>query len=308
MHTPTSPSELRINNDGENRAKWHKMLAELAEAGWAVETDGASTTIAQTVSLIPDPAGAEPSGFAVLEALGATEIERLLVAPLPDDVAAENILIGFNWTFVEAGPYCGIARSPSRGTEGARSIRPPEGLHGKSLKELGKFLFSTDPLSRSLGLAAVNAYWNRRDMRYPEETAKGGFAALQPPGDGVIIIGGFRGATKRLPQARIVEREPKPGDIPAEEAGPAIHGAKTLIITAQTLMNASLAPLLPLAGPQTRKVLLGPSAPLCPGLLAHVEEVAATVVLDPPAIERFIRESGTMIMLDGITESRWLAR
>ncbi|MDC5818785.1 DUF364 domain-containing protein [Vibrio europaeus] len=242
---------------------------------------------------------------------GYGKMEKMLAESVASDVYVDKVIIGYNWTLVRAGDLAGIARSPERGTEGARTIRPPEGFVGKPLRELAEYLCSSDALMRSLGLAAINAWWNRQEM-LPEAKSflatSGGLSAIQPPGDGVIIVGGFRGAQKRLPLARIVEREPKPGDISVEEAPEAYKQAKQLAITAQTLMNGSLSSILELSNTVPHRSLVGPSAPLCPLLFQFgLDEISGAVVVNADAAESFILESGTMIMLEHIAQSRYLS-
>ncbi len=239
-----------------------------------------------------------------------TTIEATLIQSIPRGHIVDKVIVGLNWSMVRSHHLCGIARSPSRDTEGARTIRPENGFKGLDLADIAANLNSTDPLARSIGLAAVNAYWNRPDANYNEITSVGGFAGLTPPGDGVIIIGGFRGVLKRLPKARIVEREPKESsDIPETKAAPYIAKAQTLAITAQTLMNNSLNQILDIAVNVPHQILIGPSAPLCPLLLDHgLHEVSAAVIKDADAAEEFICETGTMIMLDHIAKSVYLKR
>ncbi|PIE28294.1 hypothetical protein CSA57_14605 [candidate division KSB3 bacterium] len=168
-------------------------------------------------------------------------------------------------------------------------------------------LCASDPLSRSIGLAAINAFWNHPTSTGDRQAI--GFDRFEPPGDGLVIVGGFRDAARRLPHARIVEREPKPGDIPVEEATPVIAGAKALVITGQTLMNGSLESLLRLSQPVKRRMLFGPSVTLSPVLLDHgLDELCGFAVWDHDAIERFICESGAMIMRDDLTQARLLCR
>lgn len=288
--------------------QWLQTIARLQEAGWPLETLGDKAKI-DSLTLKKDPSAAPVADITILQSLGAGQVETTLVQSIPEGIAVDRLLIGFNWVLVRAGNLCGIARSPDRGTEGARTIRPDGGFAGQSLRDLAQNLLSLDPLARALGLAAINTFWNRPDASYPSITETGGFAAIEPPGDGLVIIGGFRAAQRRLPQARVVEREPKPGDIPAHEATPALQAAKTLAITGQTLMNGSLAPLLQNVGPGPHKLLVGPSTPLCPLLLDHgLDELSAAVILDPDAAERFICESGTMIMRDEIARSAYLRK
>lgn len=74
-------------------------------------------------------------------------------------------------------------------------------------------------------------------------------------------------------------------------------------------MNGSLTPLLNTAGSGPRKLLVGPSTPLCPLLLDHgLDELSTAVILDPEAAERFVFESGTMIMRDKIARSAYLRK
>lgn len=238
------------------------------------------------------------------------EMEYVLSNSVTSNITVDKVIIAHNWTMVRAGELCGVARSPDRGTEGARSIRPAEGFGGKSLRELAGYLCSSDSLMRSVGLAAINAWWNRKEQLTEaamHESSTGGLSAIEAPGDGVVIIGGFRGAQKRLPMSRIVEREPKPGDISVEDAPKAYKTAKHLAITAQTLMNGSLQSILDLSTMVPQRSLIGPSAPLCPLLFDFgITEISGAVIIDANATETFILESGSMIMLEHIAQSRYL--
>ncbi|WED25771.1 DUF364 domain-containing protein [Vibrio sp. DW001] len=237
-------------------------------------------------------------------------MEQVLAGSVNSDTLVDKVIIGLNWTMVRAGDLCGVARSPDRGTEGARTIRPSEGFSGKTLGELAGYLCSPDSLMRSLGLAAVNAWWNRKEL-FPEAekfvTEMGGLSAIEAPGENVVIVGGFRGAQKRLPLSRIIEREPKPGDTSVEDAPQAYAEAKQLAITAQTLMNGSLPSILEQSAMVSSRILVGPSTPLCPLLFNFgLTELSGAVIIDADAAETFILESGTMIMLDNIAVSRHL--
>ncbi|MEM7173112.1 MAG: DUF364 domain-containing protein [Pseudomonadota bacterium] len=252
----------------------------------------------------------KPDAFEIVSRLGGADLETALAESVSAHPIVDKVLVVLNWTLIRAGDLRGIARSPSRGTEGERTIRPESGFVGKSLKEVAAYLCSLDPLPRSLGLAAVNAFWNRLD---PTEDVKqliqtnGGLGGIEAPGDGVVIVGGFRAAQKRLPKARIVEREPKPGYIAVEDAAQAYKQAKVLAITAQTLMNGTLEPILRASTIVSRRMFVGLSTPLCQHILAHgVDEAFGAVIIDPDATEKFINETGSMIILDHIARSRCL--
>lgn len=325
---PLLSGSVAVDAAGESgRAAWETALADLRAAGWRLGPEDGQIRLAdagdhdpsaQAPTVVRCGTAAEaarfdaiaPDAFAILDGLGGAGLERDLAASVPSGPVADKVAVGLNWTLVRAGDLCGIARSPARGTQGARTIRPDEGFAGKSLRDLAAYLRGFDPLARSLGLAAVNCFWNRPEPAeavIPLIRPKGGLAGIAPPGDGVVVVGGFRGAQKRLPEARIVEREPKPGDISVEDAPAAFRAARTLAITAETLMNGSLAPILEASAMVPRRLLVGPSAPACPVVLDHgLDETFGAVVIDPDAAERFILETGTMIMLDRIARGRSL--
>lgn len=309
---------VQLTKQGDKKA-WTRILFELQEAGWQLEHIPDGIIVGEDLSsgkrlkvriLDSDhPQGTAPQGFAILEALGATQIERVLCERIPRGILVDKVVVGFNWSLVRAGSYCGIARSPERGTQGARTIRPKNGFQGIELADLAAYLKSTDPLSRSVGLAAVNAFWNRSDVDYEHRVSAGGLSSLEPPGEGVVIVGGFRGAARRLPMAKIVEREPKKGDISSQKAVTVMGRAKVLAITAQALMNGSLGLVLKASESVPHRMLVGPSAPLCPLLFkCGLDEISAAIIKNPDAAEAFILETGTMIMLDHITETAYLRR
>ncbi len=301
----------------QRRQRFAAEIALLSSFGWRITPPDSGPRDAPDMQVVPlgecdapndiptlircdraHPDAIEPDGFAMLSALGGGQIERDLAASVTTDALVDKVLIGLNWSMVQAGPYCGIARSPERGTEGPRSVRPDSGFTGRPLQELAGMMCSTDALARSLGLAAINAFWNR----VGQQGDKTGFARFDPPGEGLVIIGGFRDAQKRLPQARIVEREPQGNDIAVADAAQAIAGAQALVITAQTLMNGSLEPLLRSSGQVPFRMLLGPSAPVCPLLLEYgLNDVSGTAVSDWAATEQFILETGTNLMRPDLT-------
>ncbi|MCY4005394.1 MAG: DUF364 domain-containing protein [Rhodobacteraceae bacterium] len=295
---------------------WSRAKAFLLNAGWSLDDNsrGGSdlcfdhkTSLGQLTDheLVDDD---QVDAHALLRAAGGGVLDRKLADSVEDATTVDEVLVGLNWTIVRAGPFVGIARSPQRGTGGARTVRQGEPIAGRSLSCLAQWLCSLDPLRRSVGLAAVNAYWNRPE-RGTVVSHKWGLAAFDPPGDGLVIIGGFRQAQKRLFAARIVEREPKDNDIPEDESSVALQSARAVAITAQTLMNGSLEPLLNRVGQQAERLLVGPSAPVAPVVLeSGIDRVSGLAITDGDAAASFIKETGTMIALDHMTAQLELAR
>ena len=282
-------------------------MGHLRAAGWSVSTEADSVTIgfgagpADRRPLSKVPADADMvDGHGLLRAAGFGALDLALARSVASDIPVDEVLVGLNWTMIRAGEMTGIARAPDRGTEGARTVRAGVPLAGRPLGELAGWLCSLDPLRRSVGLACVNAFWNRPEGR--ADGAPWGFARFDPPGEGLVIVGAFRKAAERLPAARVVEREPKGTDIPAESAPEALAAARAVAITAQTLMNGSLEPLLHHTAPCPRVMLVGPSAPVTPVLGGHgITESCGLAITDTQATASFIKETGTMIALDSQT-------
>ena len=189
-------------------------------------------------------------------------------------------------------------------------IRAGVPLAGRPLCELAGWLCSLDPLRRSIGLACVNAFWNQANgAAAVTEEAPWGFARFTPPGEGLVIIGAFPQAAKRLPGACVIEREPKGREIPVDAAPQTLATAKAVAITAQALMNGSLEPLLRHASACPRVMLVGPSAPVSPILGCHgIAESCGLAIANTEATASFIKETGTMIALDSYTQKlAWTA-
>ena len=287
---------------------WAKARGFIEAAGWVLDerADGSvdlliehGSRVGTLVAQLPAPEDIV-DGHALLRHAGAGRLDTALADSVTDQTASDEVLVGLNWTMVRAGSRAGIARSPERGTQGARTVRQGEPIAGRPLAALAQWICSVDPLRRSIGLAAINAFWNRLDG--PGATGDWGFAGFKPPGEGLVIVGGFRAALKRLPAARVIEREPKGNDIPIAEAGPALANAQAVAVTAQTLMNGSLEPLLPRIVTANHRLLVGPSAPVTPVVLdAGLTRVSGLAITDPDAAASFIKETGTMIALDDMT-------
>ena len=297
--------------DSDLKNQFNYELAQLEKFGWDIPIINASQKPNAPASIVVcenlDEAKKHnailPDGFSILSALGGGKIEKSLVEGIGMDAGVDKVIVGLNWSMVQAGEYCGIARSPSRGTEGARTIRPQDGFKNKSLKDMAKLIYSCDELSRSIGLAAINAFYNRPKENI-QEKQKWGFANINPPGDDTVIIGDFgKEMKKRLPMAKVVEREPKQNQVDATQAKDVISNTNKLIITGQTLSNGSLEPILLSSQEVKWRMLLGPSVPLAPALLKQgLNQLCGTAVHDIKATERFILETGSMIMLDNLVQ------
>jgi uncharacterized protein (DUF4213/DUF364 family)/nucleoside-triphosphatase THEP1 len=207
------------------------------------------------------------------------------------DTPTRRVMVGLNWTLVEGPDGCGLAHTPARGTGGCLALPRAGEYAGASLRALAGLILSRDPFERALGAAAINAHYNRRDLRAGDTNGLDGLAA---GGGRVVIVGRFPGLERRLPGALVIEREPGPQDYPEDAAERLIPGSAAVAITASSFANGSLPRLLRLAD-GARTVLIGPGTPLAPALHAYgIDRLAGLVVEDADGAARAVMEGGAV--------------
>jgi uncharacterized protein (DUF4213/DUF364 family) len=223
-----------------------------------------------------------------------TGVDERLRAVLRHDISgkAKRVIIGLNWTYVEGPVGAGLVHTPVRGTEGCRSLPESGSYQGRALTDLAALMESDNIFERVLGYAAANAHHNRYDLK---GVSVNGLDMIKPCGERTVVIGRFPELDEKLPGAAIIEREPGPGDYPPEAAADLIPAAKYLAITASTISNGSLAGLLALAPASVFTVLVGPSAPLCPGLFAlGVNVLSGLIPADLDGTAQLVAEGGSV--------------
>ena len=221
-----------------------------------------------------------------------------LIAAVPA-VASRAVVVGYNWTLVEGPDGTGLVTTPDKGVDGARTTPETGTLAGRGLHELAALAGSANPYERAIGCAAINAALNRYDLIGPD-----GNGLDVPPDTGgtIVVVGRFSRLAEKLPDAIVLERNPGPGDLPAEAAAAVIPGCARLIITASTWANTSLAGLLRLAN-GAHVSMIGPGTPLSPLLHRRgIDRLAGFVASDPPALRRVIAEGA------GVRQFRHLGR
>ncbi len=209
------------------------------------------------------------------------------VAPL----AVRRVVVGINWTMVEAESGAGLAQSPARDAPSCRPLERAGTYADWPLDRLARLVAADNPFERAIGAAAINAFHNRPDVTGRSGNGLDGFSATDGP---VVVIGRFPGLEERLPGALVIERRPRPGDYPESAAAYLLPSAAIVVITAATLANGSLDRLVGLAG-GARKVLVGPGTPLAPALLdAGLERLSGLIIEDAAAAARVVAEAGAV--------------
>lgn len=225
-----------------------------------------------------------------------------LLPPLLDavpDRPVRRVVIGLNWTLVEAGDGCGLAHTPARDAPGCRAVEGAGGLAARGLRALAGLVRSGNPVEVAVGLAALNAAFNTATVAGVPLNGLDAFAA-DPTG--TVVVGRFPGLAARLPGCTVVERRPGPGEVAEAEAAPHVARATGLLLTASALANGGVTRFLALAPPGCRVALVGPGTPLTPLLhAAGIGILAGTVVTDADAAARIVAEGGTVRTLAAAT-------
>lgn len=207
--------------------------------------------------------------------------QDLALGVADDEIRA--IACGGRWIMVEGPHGSGLAALP----------RPPRdlaprlaGLQREGLRRLALLCRSWDPVEMALGVAALNAHYNRPD---PDLRPGNGVQAL-PHGPGrAVVIGAFPGLGGILPQAAVIETEPRPGEFPPVAMDTLLPGCGCAVVNASALVNRSLPRILRLA--ETAPLaLIGLSTPLTPRLFDYgIAVLGGLVVHDPRGLAAAIR-------------------
>ncbi len=194
-----------------------------------------------------------------------------------------QIVCGPRWLMVE-GPWgAGLAHLP---------VGPKE-LMGRlplfrrmSLRQLAELSRSWDPLEMAVGIAAINAHYNRFDL----DAAMGnGTQAFSAVGGRAVVVGAFPGLTEILRHPQVIEAQPRPGEYPSVAMDTLLPGCAAAVVTSSALVNRNLPRVLRLAQ-GARVALVGPATPLTPRLHAYgIEVIGGVVVHDPAGLATAIR-------------------
>lgn len=202
------------------------------------------------------------------------------------DAPVRRILCGPRWLMIEGPDGVGLSPLP----KGPAPLLPrlPK-LQRMSLRALAALTQSWDAQDLAVGIAAINAHYNRFDL----EAAFGNGASTLRGVDGrTLVIGGFPGLNEILPHAQVIEAQPRPGELPAVAIDTVLPGSAAAVVSANSLVNRTLPRILRLAQ-GTRLALIGPAAPMTPRLHGYgVELIGGLRVHDPDGIAEVVASGG----------------
>ncbi len=190
-----------------------------------------------------------------------------LIEGIPDDIKVEYSTVGIYRTIIQAG-NTGLA-STVRNESRPKIFK--ESLIGKSLRDVAALVKSWNFIEASVGIAAINAYYNNYEKLMHDQQLQldaDAFKNYQSliKGKKVAVIGHFKSAVtlySDLCQLSIIEQEARDGDYPDSASEYLLPEQDFVFITGMTLPNKTLPRLLELSK-DSRVIIVGPSVPLTP--------------------------------------------
>ncbi len=214
---------------------------------------------------------------------GPERLYRDLALGVAND-EVRQIACGPRWLMVEGPAGAGLAYLPRASKD--LVARLPN-FRRMSLRDLAQLSQSWDPLEMAMGVAAINAHYNRFDL----DGHMGNGVHLLGGEDGrVVVVGAFPGLNDVLHNPQVIETEPRPGEFPTVAMDTLLPGCAAAVVASSTVINRNLPRILRLAQ-GARIALVGPATPMTPRLYHYgVEVLGGLVVRDAAGLGKAIRE------------------
>ncbi len=220
-----------------------------------------------------------------------------LIGGIPENWKAEEIVRGSHYTYVRSGNGLGIAGQMDYEFRRPFQVR---NLEGAPLREVAGCIKSWNFGEASLGLAAINAFYNNpevargagvaiSDSLHAEDRIYDPFIMSQNEvrGKKVTVVGHFphlEALFEPICEMRIISgEEPQEGDYPFSAVEFLLPESDFVFIGCGCLIGKTLPRLLELSQKARKVTIVGPSTPLAPVLFDFgVQDLSGFVVKDCP--------------------------
>ncbi len=230
----------------------------------------------------PNGAMISPDPTALWHWWGPERLYRDLALGVPHD-EVRRISCGQRWLMVEGPHGAGLAYLPQTPKELVKRL---PAYRQASLRQLADLSQSWDGLEMAVGLAAINAHYNRFDL---EGHLGAGAHLFRRETGRVAAVGVFPGVADILPNALLIKHEAGRGEYPLEAMETLLPGCAGVVATASNIANRKLPRILRLAQ-GARTAVIGPATPLTPRLFRYgVDVLGGLVVRDPEGLARAVR-------------------
>ena len=232
------------------------------------------------------------------------EIYDRLIAGIPESWIAEEIVRGSSFSYVKSGNGIGVAGLV---TYDHRMPMFAKNMEGLALREVAECIKSWNFYEATIGLAAINAYYNNPevakkngvevgDSMHVEDRIYDPFIMSQNEirGKKVTILGHFpfiENLFEPICDLKIIVGEiPLEGDYPVSAADYLIPESDFVYIGSSCFVEKTLPRLLELSGNAKKITIVGPSTTLAPVLFEYgVDDLSGYVIKDHERASRMIR-------------------
>jgi uncharacterized protein (DUF4213/DUF364 family) len=225
-------------------------------------------------------------------------IEALPVQPVP----VRRVLLGIHWTAV-CSRFCGLASTLTSENLPYVDLNAVGEFQKRSAQDLAQMALNGNHLEHSIGVAAINSLLDTRSLN-PVELNAYDWIFEQAPGKTIAIVGHFPFVDKVRTLAKelwVLEQNPRPGDIPAEESAPFLGKAEIIAITGSAVVNGSMESVLEMCNPKATIMVLGPSTPLSAVLFKHnVSILSGAQVVDEEKAMLTVEQGGSYSQILGV--------
>ncbi|WP_010261964.1 Rossmann-like domain-containing protein [Treponema primitia] len=231
-----------------------------------------------------------------------------LIQAIPPEFIVDETITGEHWAYVRSGSRVGLAMNLSHTVNSETRPRAlPNSCQGMALRDLAVAAKSWNLAEASLGVAAINAYWNSPEhekvaLALAEDDINA-FDAWKDRvvGKKVVVVGHFMHLEQTLGpicELSILEKRPGPGDYPDSACEFIIPLQDFVFATGVTLVNKTLPRLLELSRRQGM-ILAGPTTSLSPLLFDFgVRDLQGLVITDPDLCREVITGKREGVIFD----------
>ena len=225
------------------------------------------------------------------------EVYEAIIEEIPSGLTVKNVVCGSVNTIVVSEAGAGV--SPNL-IASARHPLFSGSVAGIPLKQAAKLIKSWNMTEASIGLAAINSYYNSpgtakdsgvafSDLPYREDRMSDPFIMSQNAvkGKKVAVVGHFpylETFFEPICDLRIIEWEPViQGDYPFPACEYILPECDFVFLSARSLVDKTFPRLLKLSDAACRTVLVGPATTLAPCLLEMgIDDLSGFIIKDVP--------------------------
>lgn len=222
------------------------------------------------------------------------EIYDDLINGIPEKLLVDELICGSGSSYIRSGNGAGIAGFRSYET---RKPILTKNLIGAPLREVAACVKSWNFVEASIGVAAINAYYNNpevarkngvefSDEMWVEDRVFDPFIMSQNEikGKKVVVVGHFphlENLFEPICDLSIIEWEPEEGDYPISSYEYLLPQCDYVYLTCACVMDKTLPRMLELSQNAKRVTMVGPATPLAPVLFDYgVEKLSGFMIKD----------------------------